>query len=203
MVSTHLSYATEGTVRYDCTAPTDAANYDVDAFAPELIIHCAAMTHVDECERRPDDSLAQNVAATRAMAELAGRHRATLLYISTDYVFDGKSGPYAEGDEPSPISVYGQHKLEAEKVAQVMNHPPSRNDLCPTWWLSSRESPAERRLMMSASERAYAGAVGVASLGPTPRAPPSSSPRALGARVAGVSQRRRRARATRDECLRR
>lgn len=71
---------------------------------------------VDRCEEHPDEAYTVNVAGTTHVATAAAKHGATLVYYSTDYVFDGKSGPYAESDVPNPISVYGRTKLEAEQA---------------------------------------------------------------------------------------
>ena len=117
VVATHKSYATDATVYFNCADPTDAGNFDVQAFAPHVIVHCAAMTNVDECEKKPDDSELHNVTATQNMAALCKAcGGATMVFISTDYVFDGAAGPYTEDALPSPLSVYGKHKLEAENL---------------------------------------------------------------------------------------
>ena len=73
---------------------------------------------VDRCEEQPDQAYAVNVTGTRHVATACARQGATLVYYSTDYVFDGKSGPYVENDAPNPVSVYGRTKLEAEQTAQ-------------------------------------------------------------------------------------
>lgn len=71
---------------------------------------------VDRCEEHPDEAHAVNVAGTTHVATAAAKHGATLVYYSTDYVFDGKSGPYAEDYAATPVSVYGRTKLEAEQA---------------------------------------------------------------------------------------
>jgi len=82
---------------------------------PSLIFYPAGWTWVDGCEKDPDRAQAANVADPLNIA-LAGREiGATFVYYSTDYVFDGTSGPNAETDPPKPLSVYGRVKLEAEK----------------------------------------------------------------------------------------
>jgi len=82
---------------------------------PELVIHPAAWTAVDACEDDPDRAFATNGLATRHIAEAAGRVGAHIVYVSTDYVFDGElDRPYVEWDAPRPISVYGQSKLAGE-----------------------------------------------------------------------------------------
>ena len=81
---------------------------------PDWVIHAAAMTDVDGCERDPAAGRAINVDT---VAHLAAACRATetgLVHVSTDYVFDGASGPYREGDTPRPLSTYGALKLESE-----------------------------------------------------------------------------------------
>ena len=75
---------------------------------------------VDRCEDHPDEAYDVNVAGTRHVAAAAAQHGATLVHYSTDYVFDGKAGPYAEADAPSPVSVYGRTKLEAEQAVGTL-----------------------------------------------------------------------------------
>lgn len=83
---------------------------------PELVIHAAAITAVDDCELKPDLARAVNAEGTRNVAQACKDCGARLIYISTDYVFDGnKAEPYEETDEPNPLNVYGQSKLQGEK----------------------------------------------------------------------------------------
>ena len=85
----------------------------------DAVIHAAAMTAVDRCETEFDLALATNRDGTRHVASLASERGATLVYVSTDYVFDGsKSGPYLEDDPPKPINAYGRSKLAGEEVAR-------------------------------------------------------------------------------------
>jgi len=87
-------------------------------FRPSWIIHCAAMTNVDWCETNPRDAYSMNGQVTRELVRGAKRAGASLLYISTDSVFDGRKGNYTEEDEPSPLNVYGRSKLIGEKAVQ-------------------------------------------------------------------------------------
>ncbi|KAL1496763.1 hypothetical protein AB1Y20_014353 [Prymnesium parvum] len=120
VVATHRSFATSDTVYFNCADMADSVNFDVRQFRPDVIVHCAAMTNVDECESKPEESATQNVLATSNMVALAKELGAQMVFISTDYVFDGSAGPYSEDAEPSPLSVYGKHKLEAEKLVLAL-----------------------------------------------------------------------------------
>ncbi|MGE3153737.1 MAG: dTDP-4-dehydrorhamnose reductase [Nitrospiraceae bacterium] len=85
---------------------------------PDLVIHAAAMTDVDACEREPDAAYRVNEEGTRLVARGAAQAGAALVAISTDYVFDGTKGaPYVESDQPNPINVYGHSKLAGEQAA--------------------------------------------------------------------------------------
>ena len=84
---------------------------------PDWILHAAAWTAVDNCESDPDKAFAVNGAATANIVESASKSGSRVLYVSTDYVFDGtKSGPYVETDPTNPQSVYGASKLAGEQA---------------------------------------------------------------------------------------
>jgi dTDP-4-dehydrorhamnose reductase len=88
----------------------------VQAVRPDAIIHCAAYTAVDACESHPDLAFAVNAIATGHVMEAAREVGAYVVYLSTDYVFDGtKPEPYVETDAPNPLSVYGKSKLAGER----------------------------------------------------------------------------------------
>ena len=90
---------------------------------PDIIIHTAAITQVDECEQNPIHCWNTNVTATRFLlgaAEIAG---AAFIYISTDFIFDGIAGPYLESDLPGPVNYYGSSKLGAEKSVMESKLP--------------------------------------------------------------------------------
>lgn len=112
----YFSYATDNTVYYNTLQPEDPNNFDIAAFAPDVIVHCGALTHVDYCEQHPEESYTQTVTSTINLIAVAQKCKAKMVYISTDYVFDGKNGPYTEDASVNPISVYGRHKLEAEQM---------------------------------------------------------------------------------------
>jgi dTDP-4-dehydrorhamnose reductase len=83
---------------------------------PEIVVHAAALTDVDKCETNKELAWKINVQGTRNVVEGAKKTQAFLIYISTDYVFNGKTGQYKETDTPDPINYYGLTKLEAEKI---------------------------------------------------------------------------------------
>jgi len=83
---------------------------------PSVVVHTAAETNVDRCETERDHARRINVDGTANIADACVKVGAKLVYLSTDYVFDGDKGNYAERDEPNPISFYGLTKLEAERI---------------------------------------------------------------------------------------
>lgn len=85
---------------------------------PEVVIHSAAMTNVDACELDPAACRLQNVTATEHLVSAAKRHGSHFIFLSTDFIFDGKNGPYREEDEAAPLSVYGQSKLDGERIVR-------------------------------------------------------------------------------------
>lgn len=117
VTGSYFSYKVPGTVYYNTLEPGDPANFDIASFQPDVIVHCGAMTHVDNCELQPEESYRQTVQSTINLVAVAKQCNARFVYMSTDYVFDGKNGPYREEDEVNPLSVYGRHKLEAEQYA--------------------------------------------------------------------------------------
>lgn len=82
---------------------------------PDILIHVAAETNVDRCEREKNYAWKTNVEGTRNLAEICGKNNAKMVFISTDYVFDGEKGLYKEKDEPNPINYYGLTKLKGEE----------------------------------------------------------------------------------------
>lgn len=118
VIGSHLSYPTDDTVFFNTLEPDNPDNFDLEAFNPDVIVHCGALTHVDYCEQHPEESFEKTVVSTQNLIQLAKACNATLVLLSTDYVFDGTSGPYKETDAVNPLSVYGMHKLEAEKAVQ-------------------------------------------------------------------------------------
>ncbi|WP_114751684.1 SDR family oxidoreductase [Pleomorphovibrio marinus] len=90
-------------------------------YKPDVVIHAASMTDVDRCEVNHDECYKQNVLATENVlraCEMTGSH---LIFLSTDFVFDGKNGPYLENAPTNPINYYGRAKQQSEKIIQDSN----------------------------------------------------------------------------------
>jgi len=83
---------------------------------PDVVFLAAADANVDQCERNPDASHRINVEAPTDIAGICEQLGSVLVYYSTDYIFDGRNGPYREMDHPAPICTYGAHKAEAERA---------------------------------------------------------------------------------------
>jgi dTDP-4-dehydrorhamnose reductase len=97
----------------------DAVVDALDRIHPDLVLHLAAMTSVDACEADPQLATETNVLGSFHVAVAARRTDATMVALSTDYVFDGEKGePYVEEDDPNPLSMYAWTKLAGERAAR-------------------------------------------------------------------------------------
>lgn len=85
---------------------------------PDVVVHTAAYTNVDGCEKDKKSAFAVNVQGTRNLAGSAEEIGAKFVYVSTDYVFNGEKGRYKENDDTDPIDYYGVTKLEGEKSVE-------------------------------------------------------------------------------------
>lgn len=88
---------------------------------PDVIIHTAAMTQVDECETKREACILNNVTAVEHLVEVCHTNNVHLVHVSTDFIFDGSRGPLDEKAEPAPVNFYGESKLAAEKIIQSSN----------------------------------------------------------------------------------
>lgn len=88
----------------------------IERFAPDVIIHSAAIASVDQCQIEPALARLVNVQGTLHLLRAVRGQACRFIFISTDSVFDGKKGNYVENDAPCPINVYGRTKLEAEEA---------------------------------------------------------------------------------------
>lgn len=98
---------------------TSKVTAHLHALKPDLLIHCAALSRTKDCEQNSDKARRINVEVTAHLAQLS--QDIPFIFLSSGEVFDGKTGWYGEADEPNPINVYGQTKLEAEQA--VLQNP--------------------------------------------------------------------------------
>lgn len=118
---------------------------------PDVVIHAAAMTDVDGCERNPDVAFRVNVLGTQNVALACGQCRAAMVHVSTNEVFDGKLGrPYYEWDVPSPQSVYARSKAGAEFYVRTLLQ---RFYIVRTAWLYARGGNNFVTKIMAAADR--------------------------------------------------
>ncbi len=88
----------------------------IEFYEPEIVINCAAYTNVDKCETEREFSWKINVDGVKNLIIAARRSDSKIIHFSTDYIFDGKNGPYSEVSVPNPISFYGREKLASENA---------------------------------------------------------------------------------------
>lgn len=129
----------------------------IGAARPEAIVHLAAMTSVDGCERDPEAAVLVNALGTANVAVAAERTGALLIMLSTDYVFDGrKEEPYVEADEPAPLSVYGRSKLAGERAARAVA---SDHLIVRTSWVFGADGEFVRRSIAALARGREVGAI--------------------------------------------
>lgn len=93
----------------------------IEKLRPDIVVHIAAYTDVDGCELDKEKAFRVNAEGTRVVALAASRGRAKMVYLSTDYVFNGnKEEPYLENDSPDPLNVYGRSKWRGERYVQEL-----------------------------------------------------------------------------------
>ena len=87
-------------------------------YQPQIVMHCAAMTNVDICQSKREECWNINVQSVDYLCNAAEKVKAHFIHVSTDFIFDGKSGPYKEDAIANPVSYYGESKLAAEKIVE-------------------------------------------------------------------------------------
>lgn len=103
-------------------ANLDSVRMSLEGIRPNLVVNTAAFHHVEKCEADPALAFAANGLGARNVAQATDSLGATLIHISTDYVFDGAKGkPYTEDDPPNPLNAYGNTKLSGEHFVRTTN----------------------------------------------------------------------------------
>ena len=121
-------------VKLDVTESLAVLNL-LNKLEPDVVIHTASETNVDKCEIEKEHAWKINAEGTRNLAEACQNVNAKLVYVSTDYVFDGEKGMYTEEDKPNPVNYYGVTKLEGEKqvIEQCKNYAILRTSVLFGW----------------------------------------------------------------------
>jgi len=98
----------------------DKVNELIKKLKPDVVINTAYVNNVNLCETLPETTQEVNILGAYNLAKMCAKHKIKFVFFSTDYVFDGKHGPYKEGDKPNPISIYGQSKVFCEDFIKKM-----------------------------------------------------------------------------------
>ncbi|KAI9254649.1 RmlD-like substrate binding domain-containing protein [Sporodiniella umbellata] len=115
VVGTAFSRSTEKLIKLDLTDAEAVKNF-IQKQQPQVFVHCAAERRPDVAERDQEAARSLNVETPRNLAEICKSSGVMLIYISTDYVFDGKNPPYNVDDKPNPLQFYGRTKLDGEEA---------------------------------------------------------------------------------------
>jgi dTDP-4-dehydrorhamnose reductase len=122
----------------------------IRAHMPDAVVHCAAYTKVDQAESEPDEAYRVNAYGTRNAALAAEEIGAKFVYVSTDYVFDGRADkPYREYDRTDPQTVYGRSKLAGEQLVQSLS---SRYFIVRTSWVYGKYGANFVKTMLKLAE---------------------------------------------------
>jgi dTDP-4-dehydrorhamnose reductase len=109
-------------VNLDLTQPEQISKV-LDEIHPDVILHLAALVDVDKCQENYELSYGINTKPTQIISEFAEKNNIFLIYVSTDYVFDGQYGLRKESDLPNPQTIYGKTKLEGEHIIKNSKNP--------------------------------------------------------------------------------
>lgn len=117
VTTTYNKNPKEHSVKLDITDEKDVLN-KIESLSPDLVVHPAALTNVDYCEDHKEEAYKINAQGTLNMVKACEKIDSKLIYVSTDFVFDGTEGSYKETDKTNPISYYGLSKLKGEEFVQ-------------------------------------------------------------------------------------
>lgn len=117
VTTTYNKNPKEHSVKLDITDEKDVLN-KIESLSPDLVVHPAALTNVDYCEDHQEEAYRINAQGTLNMVKACEKIDSKLIYVSTDFVFDGTEGSYKETDKTNPISYYGLSKLKGEEFVQ-------------------------------------------------------------------------------------
>jgi len=119
--ATYNQHKTEGLDFLDITDKNSIRKI-FEKHKPNIVIQTSALTYVEQCEEDKELANKINVIGIQNVVDLCKEFNSKMVYISTDYVFDGKSGPFSEDDTPNPLNHYGKTKLEAENIVKTLKN---------------------------------------------------------------------------------
>lgn len=119
-VGTYFSNKKKYLINVDMTSESDISE-TFKEFSPEIVYMPAFIPGVDYCEKNDEPNII-NKTGVRNVVKYCKQSNSKLVFFSSDYIFDGKSGPYLEEDEPNPINNYGKTKLSCERMVQELQH---------------------------------------------------------------------------------
>ena len=119
--ATYNKHKTEGLDFLDIT-DKNSIRKNFEKHKPNIVIQTSALTYVEQCEEDKELANKINVIGIQNVVDLCKEFNSKMVYISTDYVFDGKNGPFSEDDTPNPLNHYGKTKLEAEKIVKTLKN---------------------------------------------------------------------------------
>ena len=129
----------------------DCVNSTIESIKPNIIIHCAAYTNVDKAEEELEKAMLINYNGTENLAKACAKNNITLVYISTDYVFDGNTKePYKPTDKTNPINNYGLTKFKGE---EAVRENCEKYYICRTSWLYGHHGKNFVETMLSLADK--------------------------------------------------
>lgn len=118
VMGTYCSHERPGLSYLDVT-DNNSLKKTFNSFRPEFVVMAGGITNVDQCTLEPKLAEEVNVKGALNLVREIEEYNSKLVYVSTDYIFDGESGPYEENSNPNPINTYGRTKLEAENIVRA------------------------------------------------------------------------------------
>lgn len=130
----HTRSLSPDSVKMDITNSAEVLEVVVKT-RPDVVMHAAAEARVDRCEKNKEEAWKINAEGTRNVAVACGKVKTKLIYVSTDYVFDGEKGLYVESDKPNPVNYYGLTKLKGEEFVKenCQDHVTARTSVLYRW----------------------------------------------------------------------
>lgn len=142
-IGTYLTNHVEGLQKLDYGNEKEVGEI-IKKFSPDVILCPAGNTNVDWIEENPKEAWNINVEKLSIFFKAAAKYNLPLAFFSTDYIFDGKEGPYLEDASPNPLNYYGKHKLEAENILRSLL--PNKHFIFRTTWVFGQEKQGKNFL---------------------------------------------------------